>query len=291
MDIRFTTPCIFNKNQTETFGCASFGFAGAPDPSAENTRDLPTEIKGQAFFGKLDAVLESIPGKCLLNGRESSWQAGIVLFGNCGGENEFIHALYAKTNCPLTGGAAAIDTATGESGLISGAGQVAVYMICDPEKDIRIESRNIHENLLGVHKIGFTDPRVLDTIDGEDAVAWYTDMRKKYGFTADDFEHMTFSDMNGVNAHMSMNGDRLVSGRDLCEDMILRFVEKGKVYPQMNEFYDDANALVFGCAGLKGILEENIMLDTMGMFMFGEVATMNGKPEFGNLMLSKIVVR
>ena len=310
MKIRFTTPCIYKTGCTgevcagegcandgaREFGCASFGFAGAPDPAAEGERTWKGEIKGQAFFGTLEAVLAAIPEKCCIGTDAGNgcigrpWQAGIVLFGNCGGENDFIHALYEKTGCPLTGGAAACDPVSGASGLVAGGSQAAVYMICDPDHEVRVESKNVHGNLLGVHKIGFTDPRVLDTIDGEDAVLWYTERREEYGFSAKDFEHMTLSDLNGVNAHMSMNGKRLVSGRDLCDEMILRYVDKGDVYPQMNTFYNDPNALVFGCAGLKGILEQDIMLDTMGMFMFGEVATMDGKPEFGNLMLSKVVI-
>lgn len=288
MNIRFTTPCIYNKNCSNEYGCASYGFSGAPDPSEKNERVLDNGISGKAFFGTLEEVLAHIPAFCIRDGKELPWQAGIVLFGNCGGENAFIRDLYEKVRCPLTGGAAACNTDTGESGLIAGASQAAVYMICDPEKNIHVESRNIHGNLLGIHKIGFTDPRVLDTIDGEDAVEWYTKKRAEYGFTASDFEHMTFSDLNGINAHMSMDGDKLVSGRDLCEEMMLRYVEKGDVYPQMEAFYNDSDALIFGCAGLKGILEENIMLDTMGMFMFGEVATINNVPEFGNLMLSKL---
>ena len=297
MRIRFTTPCIYDTGCANTgsddFGCASFGFAGAPDPTVESERIWNGEIKGQAFFGRMEDVLAAVPEKCSSIGDDGicrSWQAGIVLFGNCGGENAFIRKLYEKTSCELTGGAAACDSVNGTSGLIAGGNQVAVYMICDPDHKIYVESKNIHENLLGVHKIGFTDSRVLDTIDGKDAVLWFTERREEYGFDSNDFEHMTFSDLNGVNAHMSMDGERLVSGRDLCEEMILRYVDKGNVYPQMNSFYNDSNAIIFGCAGLKSILEQNIMLDTMGMFMFGEVATVNGIPEFGNLMMSKMVV-
>ncbi len=319
MKIRFTTPCIYETEgaaqEGRSFGCASFGFAGAPDPASENVREWDAQhkkLRGKAYFGTLEEVLAQIPttaepespdpgtGSCMsqaaadggaAQNSKMPWQAGIVLFGNCGGENEFIRKLYEKTGCPLTGGAAACDLAAGRSGLVAGAGQVAVYMICDPDASISVESKNIHNNILETHKIGFTDPRVFDTIDGEDALEWFTRKRAEYGFGADDFEHMTFSDMGGVNAHTSMNGGRLVSGRDLCPEMLLRYVKKGDVYPQMHTFYDDKDAMIFGCAGLKGILEQDIMTDSMGMFMFGEVATINEVPEFGNLMLSKLVVR
>jgi len=282
--IKFTTPTIYDTEES-AFGCASFGFAGAPDPTQAGTREWKgSELQGKLFYGKLDDVIDEIPVV------KRPWQAGIVLFGNCGGENEFIRKLHAKTGCPLTGGAAACDLVNNRSGLVFGKGQVAVYLISDPDHNVKVESKNIHNNILGTHRIGFTDPRVLDTIDGEDAIEWYTKKRAEYGFVPDDFEHMTFSDLDDVNAHMSMSDGKLISGRDLCHEMVLRYVAKGDVYPQMNAFYDDKNAMIFGCAGLKGILEQDIMTDTMGMFMFGEVATIDGRPEFGNLMLSKLII-
>lgn len=284
MLIHFATPGIY---KTDGFGCASFGFAGSPDPQKDAVREWKEEINGQVYSGMLEDVLEEIPAE----GPFGRWQGGIVLFGNCGGENEFIHKLYEKTGCAYTGGAAAFDSSEGKTGLISGDGQVAVFMISDPSYDISIESENIHSNILGTHKIGFKDPRVFETIDGEDAVSWFVNKREEFGFDASDFEHMTFSDMNNVNCHTSMSDGKLVSGRDLCEEMILRYVKKGDVYPKMNAFYNDDEAVIFGCAGLKGILEQDIMLDSKGMFMFGEVAAMNGIPEFGNLMLSKIIIR
>lgn len=283
MLIRFTTPAVYDF---EGFGCASFGFAGSPDPAVNASRVWGNEIEGQVYQGTLEEVLAAVPQES----PSGSWQAGIVLFGNCGGENEFIRKLYDKTGCAYTGGAAAFDASVGKTGLVSGKSQVSVFMICDPVHKVKVVSENIHNNILGTHKIGFSDPRVFETIDGVDAVKWFTEKREEYGFAASDFEHMTFSDMNDVNCHTSMSDGRLVSGRDLREEMILRFVRKGEVYPQMNEFYNDDRAMIFGCAGLKGILEQDIMLDSMGMFMFGEVATMNGVPEFGNLMLSKLVI-
>lgn len=279
----FTTPCIY---KSEGFGCASFGFAGAPVPTGEVRREWKKELDGEMFSGSLENVLKKIEEKS----KDKSWQAGIVLFGNCGGENEFMRRIQGITHCEFTGGAAAMDPISGNGGLIAGDGEVAVYLIDDENTQVHVESRNIHNHALGVHKIGFTDPRFADTIDGEDAVKWFEEKRREYGFDESDFEHMTFSDLNGVNAHFSINDGRLFSGRDLTENMILRYVDKGNVFPQMAEFYNDPDALVFGCAGLKGILERDIMEETMGMFMFGEVATMTGIADFGNLMLSKLVV-
>ena len=60
------------------------------------------------------------------------------------------------------------------------------------------------------------------------------------------------------------------------------------VLPRMQAFYDDPDALIFGCAGLKGILPAELHSPGLGLFLFGEVCTVNDQAEFGNLMLSKL---
>ena len=92
----------------------------------------------------------------------------------------------------------------------------------------------------------------------------------------------------GVNAHLSCEGGKLVSGRDLCPQMTLRLAKPDTVLPRMQAFYDDADTLIFGCAGLKGILPAELHSPGLGLFLFGEVCTVNDQAEFGNLMLSKL---
>ena len=40
--------------------------------------------------------------------------------------------------------------------------------------------------------------------------------------------------------------------------------------------------------GSKGILPAELHSPGLGLFLFGEVCTVNGQAEFGNLMLSKL---
>ena len=68
----------------------------------------------------------------------------------------------------------------------------------------------------------------------------------------------------------------------------LRLAKPDTVLPRMQAFYDDPDALIFGCAGLKGILPAELHSPGLGLFLFGEVCTVNGQAEFGNLMLSKL---
>ncbi len=41
---------------------------------------------------------------------------------------------------------------------------------------------------------------------------------------------------------------------------------------------------------LKGILDTDLDSPNIGLFMFGEVCTVDGHSDFGNLMLSKLII-
>lgn len=279
MNLRFSTPCAFD----EGIAAASFGVSGAPDPTAKTVRSYLYDMDGCFLSGSYADILRAA--------ENGGYQAGIVLLGNAGGEDSFIQALQQKLGCPLTGGAAAIDPVTGKSGLIAGGGQAAVWLIRDERYEVSVISENIHNILLGEHRIELDAPRVFRTIDGQDALQWYDARRKELGISTQDFEHLTFSDTLGVNAHMSVENGRLVAGRDLESIMVLRCVAADNVDRKMGEFYSDETALIFGCAGLKGILHQPVMHGGTGLFMFGEVCTVDGISRFGNLMLSKLCVK
>lgn len=278
MKIEFYTPA--HGVCADSFGGATFGFVGSFDPKVTASVTLPYDLEGVMVSGSYDECLAQLPKvKC---------QAAIVMLGNAGGENDFISRLAAKIKAPIVGGGAAIHPDTGETGLITGKGQAAVFLITDTRYDYEVCCENIHKNVLSAHEITFTDPRCADQIDGVDAAVWLANKKAEIGLPADDFEHLTLSDLNGVNAHLSCVDGKICSGRDLQERMLLRYVLRDRVFDRMQKFYDDPNAVVFGCAGLKGILPRPIFGKGIGLFMFGEVCTLNGVSEFGNLMLSKL---
>ena len=263
------------------FGAATFGFVGAEDETCGKAMAFPEDVQGMLIHGSYEECLQQIP-----EGR--SWQAGIVLLGNAGGENEFIRGLAKKVQAPLTGGGAAIHPGSGESGLITGHNQAAVLLLSDERYEIEVCCENIHSDILGEHEITFTDPRVIEKIDGQEPIGWLLARKKELGLAPEDFEHLTFADAYGVNAHLSEKNGQICSGRDLQKHMYLRYVPAEKVLARMQAFYDDKDAIVFGCAGLKGILPEHLKAQGLGLFLFGEVCTIDGYSEFGNLMLSKI---
>ena len=278
MKMIFYTPVY---GGSDGFGAASFGFAGAEDENALNKVICPIEIEGVILSGTYEECLKNVPYE--------KWQAGIVLLGNAGNENNFIKALSEKTGVPLVGGSAAINALTGEKGLIAGRGEAAVFLINDSRYDFEVISENIHD-VLSEHKISFSG-RWINEIDDCDAKEWILKQKEKYGIKKDDFEHLTLSDAYGINAHLSEVDGRIFSGRDLSETMYLRYIAHDKVQGKIQRFYDDKDAIIFGCAGLKGILDSGLECPGMGLFMFGEVCTISGHSDFGNLMLSKLRIR
>ena len=280
--LSFTTTGSYDL--AEGFGCASLGLPGVCGNEEKCVVTDPRKLMAIELTGTYEQVLSAVQQV-----REPV-QAAIVLFGNVGGENAFLAELQKTLHCPIVGGGAAIDFATNTSGLITGRGEVAMLLITDERYTYETETLCIHDRILGTCQLTLEDPRTILTIDGVDAVEFYNAKRKEFGLADTDFEHLTLSDLRGVNAHLSQPGDKLKSGRDLQETMLLRYVDHAKVYETMRAFYDDPDAVVFGCAGLSGILDKPLDTKSLGLFLFGEVCMADGYAEFGNLMLSKLKI-
>lgn len=280
MRVEFYTP-EYQSNDAR-FAAATFGFVGHEDENDSACIVFPKEINGIMIQGTYEECLRQIP-----NGE---WKAGIVLLGNAGNENAFVKALSKKVRAPLVGGGAAIHPKTGEKGLITGKGQAAVFLIDDTRYQFEVSCENIHHDILSEHEITFRDARVIEAIDGQEPKEWLKNQKEKLGLAEDDFEHLTLADSSGINAHLSECDGKICSGRDLTSRMQLRYVSEDKVWERMQAFYNDKDAIVFGCAGLKGILPAKLKTEGVGLFLFGEVCTKDNKSEFGNLMLSKIKV-
>lgn len=280
IQLSFTTTGSYDL--AEGFGCASLGLPGVCGNEEKCVVTDPRKLKAVVLTGTYEDILAGVQQV------KEPAQAAIVLFGNVGGENAFLAKLQKTLHCPIVGGGAAIDFATNTSGLVTGRGEAALMLITDERYTYETETLCIHDRILGTCQLTLEDPRTILTIDGVDAVEFYNAKRKKFGLVDTDFEHLTLSDLRGVNAHLSQPGDKLKSGRDLQETMLLRYVDHAKVYDTMRAFYDDPDAVVFGCAGLSGILDKPLDTKSLGLFLFGEVCMVEGYAEFGNLMLSKL---
>lgn len=273
-------------DMADGFGCASLGLAGICGNEEKRviSREIPAE--SVVLTGNYATLLE---GTRAVAERQMVY-AGIVLFGNAGGENEFLAQLRKIISCPMVGGGAAIDGATGRKALISGGAEAALLLFTDDRFAYTTKTLCIHDHILKTCTVETLDPRTILTIDGENAAAFLARKKAELGLAETDYEHLTLSDMDNVNAHLSFSDGQIKSGRDVCSQMKLRYVAHEKVYDTMRAFYDDADAIVFGCAGLSGLLERPLDTKSLGLFLFGEVCTVDGRAEFGNLMLSKLKI-
>lgn len=264
------------------FGCASLGLAGICDNSRQQTVAYPDELEGIVLTGSYEAVLAEVKAST------AAVHAAVVLFGNAGSENGFLDRLQKILSCPMVGGGAAIDGATGRKALLTGGSEVALLLITDDRYSYEAVTKCIHTHILEECTVTTADPRTVLTINGIDAAAFLAEKRQQLGLAETDFEHLTLSDLRGVNAHLSQADGIIKSGRDVHEKMLLRYVPHEQVYSAMENFYNDNDAIVFGCAGLSGLLDRPLETKSLGLFLFGEVCTVEGKAEFGNLMLSKL---
>lgn len=277
-----TTGCW---SQAEGFGCASLGLPGLCGNEENRIATYPRELEGIVLTGSYESMLRQAKEVT------DPVKAAVVVFGNAGGENTFLAELQKIIRCPMVGGGAAIDGATGKAGLIPGDGPGAVFLITDSRYSFTAVTQCIHDEILGEVKLTTADPRTILAINEQDAASFLAAKKAEYGLAETDFEHLTISDCNHVNAHLSCVDGVIKSGRDVHETMILRRVDHAKVYETMRAFYDDPNAIVFGCAGLSGLLDRPLDTTSLGLFLFGEVCTVNNNAEFGNLMLSKLVIK
>ena len=280
--LSFTTTGGFQL--LDGFGCASLGLAGICTNDKKDAVSYPEKLEGITVTGTYEQILSKVKK---IN---EPVYAAIVLFGNVGGENEFLAKLQSIISCIIVGGGAAIDFATDSKGLISGRGEAALFLITDNRYNYTAETKCIHEKIVERCQLVLEDKRTVKTINGEDAANFYNRKRREFNLLDTDFEHLTLTDLRNVNAHLSISNGKLVSGRDLNEVMNLRFIDHKKVYDTIRDFYDDDNAIIFGCAGLFGILDKPLDTKSLGLFLFGEVCVADGYCEFGNLMLSKLKI-
>ena len=272
---------IFSVPQAWTdgngFGCATLGFANTDGAVAAYEKPL----KGQILAGSYENIL----GKC----PEIEYaDAAVVVFGNAGGENEFLQKLHQLVPCPKVGGGAAF---TDKTGLIPGGQEAAVFFIQDDRYTFETETQCIHEEQIDTCQLTLADSRTILTINGRDAADYLQDKKAALGLPETDFEHLTLTDGLGVNAHLSSADGVIKSGRDLQKTMTLRYVPHRVVYDRIRKFYDDPDAIIFGCAGLGGLLDKPLNTENLGLFLFGEVCTVGNQAEFGNLMLSKLIIK
>jgi hypothetical protein len=198
---------------------------------------------------------------------------------------------------PVAGGGAARGPGQEQGELCPPAADVAVLLIT--EGRWRAESLNVHKALETNLEFEAAGPRSLVRLrragEGEwqPAAAFFADCQRRNGRDACDCESITLSDPAGRNVHVSVNGDVLPTGADLPAGgrLVLRAVSREQTAASLGAFCSPAGALVFGCAGLRSLLDAPLPVPqgSLATFLFGELVTLDGRPQFGNLMASRLL--
>ena len=275
----------FYTDKTQTgnldFGCLTQGFSDAET----GMRSFGSELQGETFSGSYDGALE------LAKTMKKEAKAAIVFTDGVGGENKFIRSLSGILSCPVVGGGAARTFGKPGEGFLAGHGETALCIITGENLNCRAEMVNLHTNIVEECTLELDGPRIVRKINGTDALQYLRAKKEALGFPADNYERVTLSTLEHVNAHLSEADGVVRSGRDLEEHMLLRSVVNGAYQETFEKFYqEEENALVFGCAGLKSILERPFPSSGAKAFLFGEICALGGSSDFGNLMLSRLVI-
>jgi hypothetical protein len=290
----FWTPGHAPENNAGLFGCASHGVASSGvwrEPDADASETWTTSLSGDVVTGTYDEVIAELT----LLSKEPT--AAIILFAKGTGMESFLHSWHTLfSDAPVVGGAAARGADQTQSELLPSSADLAVLLIDSGRW--RAEALNVHDvealplefRADGTRRI--THLRPLGTKEWQAAVDVFAWQQEACGRLADDFESITLSDTNGRNIHCSIDGDHLQSGADLPEGghLDFRVVTPEEAAKRLARFCSEPDTLVFGCAGLRGLLDEPLAVasGTLVGFMFGELVSLANGPQFGNLMAARL---
>lgn len=155
--------------QVAGFGCATLAFANTDKPVAAYEKPL----KGTVLTGMYQAILEK-------SKQVENVHCAVVVFGNAGGENQFMLDLQAIHSCPMVGGGSAFSE---KPGLIPGGGEAAVFFIQDDRYRYETQTRCIHEMVVDTCHLTLEDPRTILKINGQDAAAYLKEKKSGIGST------------------------------------------------------------------------------------------------------------
>lgn len=293
--IAFWTPGNMPVEDGKTFGCAAHGFCTQemwvnPDDKAYCIWEKG--LTGISVAGTYAQALEKL--------KALNFVPKIVLavFSKSIGMEDFLvdfNKLIPEV--PIVGGGAALGAGQSSGEILPKAEEVALLLVS--EGDFIVETANIHDYTEEIIEIKPISERQFNSVKKagsqiwEDALTYFRNVQKKYGVIEDDFESITLCDLSGRNIHFSVSDGSLKSGSNLPGDheLVVRITTRSVATQNIKAFFQSGDSLVFGCAGLRSLLDKQIETGrgTLAGFMFGELVTLKDTPMFGNLMLAKLV--
>lgn len=294
----FWTPSQPPPTREGTFGCAVHGWAGAgawKGPEEPSTITFPRKVQGQVFSGTYDAVaLLAIEAA-----RMHRPSAAIALFARADGMEAFLARLQAGVGrLPVTGGGAARRDGVTYGAVLPDAEDVALLLVT--RGTCEVGSANLHVRHGPPVEFQHDGPRRITALRFQGETTWhpaavfYRKLQKESGRPEHDCESLALSDPHGRNVHAAFDGPALATGSDLPDGPLLCLgrTDPHALHKGMEEFCANPSAMVFACAGLRGLLPGPVRTGpgTIAGFMFGEVVSSAQGAGFGNLMLSKLVI-
>jgi len=278
------------------FGCSANGFSteekcASPNISAFSVWD--PVLPGEVLKGSYNSVPES------LSRLSFTPQIAIVLFNKAEGFELFLKRVSALL--PATafiGGGAAFSTKIPQGELLPDAADVCVLAV--PEGNYQIETLNIYEDTkrhLVFEPASLREiARVRELPNGrwQNAISYYRSIQTELEIEPDNFEKLCFCDKNRRNLHCSIRNGNLFAGANLPENNLLslNLISREKASDKLREFMRSSDSLIFGCAGIRSLVDEPFFTGKRSLagFMFGEIVTCGKKAELGNLMLTKLKI-
>jgi hypothetical protein len=297
-EYKFSFWTEFNKSikSLEVYGCSSHGF------SNENTCITPTtegniawshQLPGEVLNGTYQSVLDSLIGLPFVP------KVCIVLYKKAEGFEYFLTQVgNIFPNTSFIGGGASFVNGLEEGELIPEAEDVCVFAVSGD--NYKVDTLNIYEDtniqveFEAASKREITKIKELPDGEWETATSFYKRKQIEFGIASNVFENLCFCDKNRRNLHCSISDDTLFVGANLPDKKILtlNYISHKKAVEKLKIFIDDTDSLIFGCAGIRSLINENVFTGNKSLagFMFGEIVKCGEKVELGNLMLTKLKV-
>ncbi len=290
----FHTPQHAPAHAEGTFGCASHGFAAKDvwhEPNEAAYAVWPASLSGKLLAGTYAEVLRAFADLSF------NPAAAIVLFAHGAGVEAFLEDFQKQfPGVPVAGGGAALGAGQSAGELLPEAADVAVLLIRDGQW--RVDTLNVHDRTGRLFAFRADGPRTITHLredkDGDwlPAATAFRALQVEYRRAEADCESLTLCDANDRNVHCRFDGEVLHTGADLPADarLELRTVSRADAATRLAAFCAVPNTLVFGCAGLRGLLDASLPVasGTLVGFMFGELVTTADRPQFGNLMAVRL---
>jgi hypothetical protein len=292
--IAFRTADYNQKQKPDIFDCVTHGFADNNkwiSPGDNESVCWNEEFQGSFLSGSYDEVLTSLKSlgfkpKCC-----------IAIFKKNEGVGLFINNFsLIMPGVILAGGIAAI----GNEHVNEELNSEEIRILAVSDGSFEIQSLNIYRKTgieVEIKKTSDRDIDLLRIIPGgswQNGADFYVRQRKILNISDNNFESLTFSDRNERNLHFSIAGNVLHSGADLPEDniLVMRNLIKNHVEEKVSDFISDERSLIFGCAGIRSLIEKPLLTGRNSLvgFMFGEIVNFDHKAAFGNLMLTKLKI-